>query len=89
MALSKNVTEQTVKNFAVSDKDTGSSPVQIALLTERIKLLTNHFKTHKKDLHSQRGLMKIVSQRKKLLHYLKGKNFKNYQALIQQLNLRK
>ena len=75
--------------FAVSPKDTGSSAVQVALLTHRIRLLTEHFKVHKKDFHSQRGLMKIVNQRKKLLSYMKKKNLKNYQTLIQKLNLRK
>lgn len=89
MALSKSGKAQSVESFAVSPKDTGSSAVQVALLTHRIKLLTEHFKVHKKDFHSQRGLMKIVNQRKKLLSYMKKKNPKNYQTLIQKLNLRK
>ena len=80
---------QTVKSFQVSAKDTGSSSVQIALLTEKIKELTGHFKTHKKDFHSMRGLMKMVSRRKKLLAYLKRKDLNGYKSLIDRLSLRK
>lgn len=80
---------QTVKSFQASSKDTGSSPVQIALLTEKIKYLTGHFKTHKKDFHSMRGLIKMVSRRKKLLAYLKRKDLNGYKSLIEKLNLRK
>ena len=75
--------------FQVSSKDTGSSPVQVALLTEKIKELTGHFKVHKKDFHSMRGLIKMVSRRKKLLAYLKRKDLKSYKNLIEKLNLRK
>ena len=80
---------QTIKTFQVSGKDTGSSPVQVALLTEKIKELTEHFKTHKKDYHSMRGLIKMVSRRKKLLAYLKGKDLNSYKSVIDKLNLRK
>lgn len=88
MAL-KTEKGQTIKTFQISAKDTGSSPVQIALLTEKIKELTGHFKTHKKDYHSMRGLMRMVSRRKKLLAYLKGKDFNSYKSVIDRLNLRK
>ena len=80
---------QTIKSFQVSSKDTGSSPVQVALLTEKIKYLTGHFKTHKKDFHSMRGLIKMVSRRKKLLAYLKRKDPNSYKDLIDRLDLRK
>lgn len=86
---SKTEKGQTIKSFQISTKDTGSSPVQIALLTEKIKELTGHFKTHKKDFHSMRGLMKMVSRRKKLLAYLKRKDLSSYKSLIDRLNLRK
>ena len=80
---------QIIKSFQTGAKDAGSSPVQIALLTERIKNLTGHFKTHKKDFHSMRGLIKMVSRRKKLLAYLKRKDLKTYTGLIDKLSLRK
>ncbi len=70
------------------DKDTGSSSVQIALLTERINQLTEHFKDHKKDHHSRRGLLKMVSQRKKLLEYLKNQNLDIYNELTTKLKIR-
>lgn len=82
-------TENVVKTIQKSPKDTGSAPVQIALLTQKIKELTEHFKIHKKDFHSQRGLLKMVSRRKRLLSYIKEKNLKNYEKLISQLGLRK
>jgi len=69
--------------------DTGSVGVQVALLTARIKHLTEHFKTHKKDLHSRRGLLRLVSHRKKLLSYIKRKNISKYTEIISSLNLRK
>ena len=77
------------KEFQQSPKDTGSAPVQIAGLTQRIKELTEHFKIHKKDFHSQRGLLKMISRRKKLLSYIKQTNLKNYEKLISRLGLRK
>ncbi len=78
------------KKFSRHEKDTGSPEVQIALLTERIKSLTEeHFKVHRKDHHSKRGLLKMVSKRKRLLSYLQKKDYKKYKALIEELNLRK
>lgn len=71
------------------DSDTGSPEVQVAILTERIRNLTEHFKTHKKDHHSRRGLLMLVGQRKSLLSYLKKKNIERYRALIEKLGLRK
>jgi len=89
MALSKEVVEQTVKQFAKTEKDTGSSAVQIALLTRRINTLTEHFKKHKKDYHSKTGLLKMVSRRKKLISYIRKNTPDIYQKTISQLSLRK
>jgi small subunit ribosomal protein S15 len=89
MALQVVQKEQVVKQYQRSGKDTGSPEVQIALLTERINSLTEHFKTHVKDFHSRRGLLKLVSQRRKLLDYLKGKDADKYRDLIERLSLRK
>jgi small subunit ribosomal protein S15 len=80
---------QVVKQYQRSGADTGSPEVQVALLTERINGLTEHFKAHVKDNHSRRGLLKMVSQRRKLLDYLKGKDADKYRGLIERLNLRK
>ena len=82
-------TQKIVKEYQTAKNDTGSVDVQVALLTARIKHLTEHFKTHKKDHHSRRGLLKLVSQRKKLLSYLKNKNLDSYASLISRLGLRK
>lgn len=82
-------TQDVIQEYQSSDKDTGSSNVQVALLTARIKHLTEHFKIHKKDKHSRRGLLNLVSQRKKLLSYLKRTNFSAYSDLIARLGLRK
>jgi small subunit ribosomal protein S15 len=89
MALQVAQKEQVVKQYQRSGKDTGSPEVQIALLTERINSLTEHFKAHVKDFHSRRGLLKLVSQRRKLLDYLKRKDADKYRALIERLSLRK
>ena len=89
MALQKEQKEQVLKAFRRSELDTGSSEVQIALLTYRIKDLTEHFKAHKKDKHGQRGLVKLVSKRRKLLDYLKKKDLNGYTKLIADLGLRK
>lgn len=78
-----------VSQFRQHDKDTGSPEVQVALLSERITHLTDHFKTHKKDHHSRRGLLKMVGQRRRLLDYLKGKDPKRYKQLIDGLGIRK
>jgi small subunit ribosomal protein S15 len=89
MALQVVQKEQVVKQYQRSGKDTGSPEVQIALLTERINSLTEHFKMHVKDFHSRRGLLKLVSQRRKLLDYLKRKDADKYRDLIERLSLRK
>ena len=78
-----------VGKFQKSDSDTGSPSVQIALITKRIQDLTEHFKIHKKDFHSMRGLTNLVSQRKKLLSYLRKNDVKKYQEVIKEFNLRK
>jgi len=80
---------QVVKQYQRAPNDTGSSEVQIALMTERINGLTEHFKTHVKDFHSRRGLLVMVSQRRKLLDYLKRKDADKYRVLIDRLGLRK
>ncbi|HIM58082.1 MAG TPA: 30S ribosomal protein S15 [Gammaproteobacteria bacterium] len=82
-------TQTIIKEYQQDTKDTGSTNVQVALLTARIKHLTEHFKTHKKDHHSRRGLLHLVSQRKKLLTYLKGNDASAYSDLITRLGLRK
>ena len=78
-----------IKEYATIGDDTGSPEVQVAILTERIKSLTDHFQTHKKDNHSRRGLLKMVSQRRKLLDYVKGKDSERYRALIERLGIRR
>jgi small subunit ribosomal protein S15 len=81
--------EQIVKDYKTHDSDTGSSQVQVALLTQRINELTEHFKVHKKDNHSRRGLLKMVSQRRKHLDYLKRTDIEQYHAMVQRLGLRR
>ena len=78
-----------IKEFATKKDDTGSPEVQVAILSERIKYLTGHFQTHKKDNHSRRGLLKLVSQRRVLLDYLKSKDEGRYQTLIKRLEIRR
>ena len=80
---------RVMKEFATKDGDTGSPEVQVAILTSRITTLTEHFKTHKKDNHSRRGLLKLVAQRRKLLDYLKGVEDARYQDLIKRLGIRR
>jgi len=80
---------EVIDQFRTHEMDTGSPEVQVALLTERINQLTEHFKTHEKDHHSRRGLLKLVSQRRRLLDYLRGYHSGRYQTLIQQLGLRR
>lgn len=75
--------------YGTTDGDTGSPEVQVAILTERINNLTEHFKEHKKDNHSRRGLLKMVSQRRRLLDYVRGKSQERYQTLIERLGLRR
>lgn len=81
--------KETITKFARGANDTGSPEVQVALLTERINHLTEHFKSHKKDHHGRRGLLRMVSTRRKLLDYLKGKDEARYAAVIKTLDLRK
>jgi small subunit ribosomal protein S15 len=80
---------QVITAFRRADKDTGSPEVQIALLTERIKYLTEHLRAHVKDHHSRRGLLKMVSRRRKMLDYLMSKDVAKYQAIVEKLDLRK
>lgn len=89
MSLDPVRKEELISRFRVHEKDTGSPEVQIALLTERIVYLTDHFKVHVKDHHSRRGLLKLVSQRRRLLDYLKDKNYDSYKNVIKQLGIRK
>ncbi len=89
MSINKEVKKTTIESFRINEKDTGSAEVQIALLTEHIKNLTEHFKTHKKDNHSKRGFMAMINRRKKLLRYLKEKDFDKYKTIIKELGLRK
>lgn len=89
MALPKTVKENVIKKYRRSDLDTGSSEVQVALITARINDLTEHFKTHKKDNHSRQGLLKLVNQRRTLLDYIKRTDLKRYTTLIAELEIRK
>jgi len=89
MTLEPNQKKEIIEKHKIHDKDTGSPEVQIALLTERINYLTNHFKVHKKDHHSRHGLLKIVNQRRRLLNYLKRNNLPRYRKLIDELGIRK
>ena len=89
MATVKELKEKIVGNYKTHDSDTGSSQVQVALLTQRINELTEHFKTHKKDNHSRRGLLKMVSRRRKLLDYMKRRDINEYHDIIQKLGLRR
>jgi small subunit ribosomal protein S15 len=86
--ISKNDKASTVAAFRAHDKDTGTPEVQVALLTQRINEVSEHFKTHTKDHHSRRGLLKLVSQRRRMLNYLRREGGDRYQALIQRLGLR-
>lgn len=89
MALDQAKKAEIVKQYGQGENDTGSVEVQVALLSSRISYLTNHFSYHKHDHHSRRGLIKIVNQRRKLLDYLKGKDYGRYRALIKSLGLRR
>ena len=89
MPSAKEVKEQVVSDFKTHDSDTGSPQVQVALLTQRINELTEHFKVHKKDNHSRRGLLKMVARRRKLLDYLKRRNIAEYHEIIKRLKLRR
>jgi small subunit ribosomal protein S15 len=89
MSLSTERKQKIVKDYATKKNDTGSPEVQVALLTERINGLTEHFKTHKNDNHSRRGLLKMVSQRRQLLDYIKRSDEARYKELIERLNIRR
>jgi len=89
MSLSKDDRAELVKKFGSSETDTGKTEVQIAILTERIKYLTEHLKTHKKDHHTRRGLLKLVGQRRRLLRYLTKKDITRYRNVIKELGLRR
>ena len=89
MATATEVKERIIRDYATKEGDTGSPQVQVALLTQRINELTEHFKTHKKDNHSRRGLLKMVSQRRSLLDYLKRRDIEGYHELIKRLGLRR
>ena len=89
MSIAPEVKQDLIQKFARGEGDTGSPEVQVAILTSRINTLTEHFKTHKKDNHSRRGLIKLVNQRRKLLDYLKRRDQGRYEALIAELGIRK
>jgi len=89
MSISEERKHALIKEYATTDGDTGSPEVQVAILTERITNLTEHFKTHAKDNHSRRGLLKMVSQRRRLLDYVKSRNADRYKTLIERLGLRR
>lgn len=89
MVLLKDKKTEVIDGFKSHSKDTGSPAVQVAILSERINYLTEHFKLHKKDFHSRRGLLKMIGKRRRLLSYLKKKDPKKYQETISKLNLRK
>lgn len=89
MSITKDIKSKVIADFANSKEDTGSPEVQVAILTNRITTLTEHFKTHKKDNHSRRGLLKMVSRRRKLLDYVKDKDEVRYKDLIKRLGIRR
>ena len=89
MSIQKNKTLEIIKNFGTNESDSGSAYVQVAILSERIKNLTEHLKTHKKDFGSRRGLLSMVGQRRNLLQYIKNKNEDRYTNLIKKLGLRR
>ena len=89
MSIDTKTKQDLIKKFARKDDDTGSPEVQVAILTTRITNLSEHFKTHKKDNHSRRGLLKLVSQRRKILDYIKSKDESRYKTLIEELGIRR
>jgi len=89
MSITPELKAQMIKDYAIKDGDTGSPEVQIAILTTRISTLTDHFKAHKKDNHSRRGLLKMVATRRKLLDYARSKDEARYQDLIKRLGIRR
>ena len=89
MSITADRKTEVIKTFARAENDTGGPEVQIAILSERIANLTEHFKEHKKDNHSRRGLLKMVSQRRRLLDYLKDRDTDRYQSIVETLGLRR
>ncbi len=89
MSITAEEKAKVIKEYGTKDGDTGSPEVQVAILSSRIATLTEHFKTHNKDNHSRRGLLKLVAQRRKLLDYVKAKDEARYQSLIERLGLRR
>jgi small subunit ribosomal protein S15 len=89
MAFLKERKLELLKQYGKTEADTGNSEVQIAFITERISILAEHFKLHKKDYNSQRGLLKLVGKRRRLLKYLREQNLERYRVIIEKLNLRK
>jgi small subunit ribosomal protein S15 len=89
MPQDADVKKDVISKYRLHESDTGSSEVQVALLSQRIEYLTEHFKTHKKDHHSRRGLLKLVGQRRRLLDYLKRSSVERYRTVVTSLNLRK
>ncbi len=89
MSITPDRKQELMKEYATKEGDTGSAEVQVAVLSERISNLTEHFKSHAKDNHSRRGLLKLVSQRRRLLDYLKSRDEQRYQSLISRLGLRR
>lgn len=89
MSITAELKEQLIKEYATKEGDTGSPEVQVAILTSRINTLTEHFKSHKKDNHSRRGLLKMVALRRKLLDYTRGKDEERYKTLIKRLGIRR
>lgn len=89
MVLTPEIKREIIDRFKLNENDTGSAEVQIALLSNRIKYLTDHFKVHKKDHHSRRGLLKLVGQRRRLINYLKKRDVEKYRHIIKELGIRK
>lgn len=89
MAVLQERTKEIVQQYRLHGTDTGSPEVQVALLTDRITYLTEHFKTHQRDHHSRRGLLKLVGQRRRMLDYLRSRDFQRYKGVIERLGLRK
>ncbi|MBT3557230.1 MAG: 30S ribosomal protein S15 [Rhodospirillales bacterium] len=89
MSITAERKEEVIKEYAAKDGDTGSPEVQVAIITERIRNLTDHLKIHKKDFHSRRGLLKLVGQRRRLLDYVKGKQVTRYEEIIKRLGIRR
>ena len=89
VVLTPEAKKEVIDRFKLNDKDTGSPEVQIALLSSRIQYLTDHFKVHKKDHHSRRGLLKMVGKRRRLLNYLKKRDMEKYKSVIKELGIRK